>query len=129
MLAALYLARAFDLSPGAAPAAIDVIDGEKLWRLTATGKESEVIKVAAGSYTAIPVKFVSTPLNPSKDKGSFSGLFGMKGNIEIWVEKDTHRIVRIRGTVPLGISLNVDISLTKLQVPETELARPPSPAP
>jgi len=114
MLSALYLARGFDLTAGAKPGTIDVADRKKLWRLSAIGKEPEKITVQAGTFSVIPVTFTTKPLNEDASKSKFSGLFGMKGSIKIWVDSNTHRIVRIRGTIPLGIELKVDLSLSEI---------------
>ena len=111
LLSALYLARGFDLSNGAKAQAIDVADTKKLWRLKAQGGKPEKLTIPAGTFDAIPVLFTTEPLNEAARESKFSGLFGMKGNAQIWVDAAAHRILRIRGALALGVLLNIDVSL------------------
>jgi len=115
MLSALYLARGFDLGASAAPQWIDVADAQRLWRLQAKAGRAMKLSVPAGTFQAVAVDFKSTPLNHDAREKQFTGLFGMKGAMQIWVDTVSRRILRIRGTIRVGINLKVDISLAKVE--------------
>lgn len=114
MLAALYLARRFDLSRRAPRQSINVCESKSLWRLRARGDKPVSLTVPAGTFEAIPIEFRSDPLNDDAREEGFRGLFGMRGSIELWMDARTRRIVRIRGIIPVGINLRVDVTLAEI---------------
>ena len=72
----------------------------------------------AGRFSAVQVLLTAErhpdePEPESDKKEKFSGLFGLKGTIQLWVDRKTGVPVRIMGEVPAGpITLDADILLT-----------------
>lgn len=125
MLSVLYICRQMDLHPGGQGEEIRIVDGHGLWdvKVRATGRER--IKVPAGKFRCLRIEISpKAAVKGGKLREEFSGLFGISGNIEVWVDEKTRAPVRIRGIVPFGVDLNMEISLVKQSIPKTKPPRP-----
>ncbi|MFT7668851.1 MAG: hypothetical protein ACI8X5_001551 [Planctomycetota bacterium] len=87
-----------------------------LWSVKLTRGSTRDIKVPAGTFRCTEVLLsVSKPKGEPEGKHKFSGLFGIKGALKIWLHEATGVPVLIEGDVPIGsiIDLHATISLAK----------------
>ncbi len=117
LLATLYLARSLPLVVGADPQRVLVVSDKDLWWVDIRTLAEQDIEVPAGTFRAKRIVLDATAVNPGTES-KFEGLFGIKGSIELWVDAQKGFPVRIQGVVPLGIDLNVDVSLVSRDVVE-----------
>ena len=112
MVTGVMLARTV-VQQGKQGAKFVLVDRDKLWNVEiARGKRGRH-KIAAGTFDVVEVTLKTTP--PAGDKGregDFTGLFGLHGNISIWMHPESGVPVEITGLVPVGpIDLDVQIQL------------------
>ncbi len=109
MLSAIYMARsmrAVDLEE----ASFAVLDKLELWNTTISMGERRELKTPAGRFACR--KLVMETESAEGEEPAFSGLFGIHGEIGVWVHYPSGVPVRISGAVPLGsMSLKVTIDL------------------
>jgi hypothetical protein len=112
MLGAVYLARTLLLSEDREPLVFPLLDKTTLWQMTLSVGEEKVIEVPAGRFDAVEIKLEPTtwPGEPEVEKSKFRGLFGIRGTIQLWVERSTGVPVRIEGVIPAG-PVNVDCDI------------------
>ena len=115
MTSAVYLVRSFVRS-GLDKANFPVLDKKELWEIELTLGDKRIQETPAGNFSAVQVLLNARPYPgepvPEEDK-KFSGLFGIKGTIQLWVERKTGIPVYITGEVPAGpITLDADIRLS-----------------
>ena len=70
----------------------------------------------AGTFDAVQIRLDPAPFPGEKvgekKKRRFEGLFGLRGSIHLWVEKNTGVPVRIQGKLPVGpIDLGIEVDL------------------
>jgi hypothetical protein len=115
MTSAVYLVRSF-IRSGLETTTFPVLEKENLWEIGLSLGTRAVQETPAGRFDAVQVLLNAShyPGEPESDeKGKFSGLFGLKGTIQLWVDRRTGIPVRIRGEVPAGpITLDADIVLS-----------------
>ena len=113
---AVYLVRTM-VRDGLDRATFPMIDKNRLWQVEITLGDSQVIEVPAGRYAARPVLLATERTyregeEENTDDEQFSGPFGIRGNIHLWVEERTGVPVRIQGTLPAGpLDIDLDIRL------------------
>lgn len=102
MMRAVYLSRSM-LLDGRQSADFPLIDRERLWNVHLERREHKVIRVPAGRFACRRIE-LSTSLPPGEKptKSGFSALFGIRGDIDIWVHEETGVPIVIEGEVPLG---------------------------
>lgn len=93
-----------------------LIDKLSLWKVTLRRREEKTIEVPAGAFDAVEVLIQPEPYPgeeiSEKKKKRFKGLFGIRGETRLWVEKQTGVPVRIQGDLPIGIlRIGVDVRL------------------
>jgi hypothetical protein len=114
MTSAVYMVRSFVRS-GLSSTKFPVLDKTELWEVELSYAGKAVQKTPAGQFSAVQVllRAVRYPGEPVEedDDDNFSGLFGLKGTIQLWVDRRTGIPVRIMGEVPVGITLDADIEL------------------
>jgi hypothetical protein len=77
----------------------------------------EVLELQAGRFEAIPVLLSTKPWNPPGSDApaaapEFAGPFGIRGEIQLWVEANSGVPLRIQGSLPAGpINIDIDIRL------------------
>jgi hypothetical protein len=114
MVSAVMLARTV-VAQGKATAKFTLVDRDKLWDVEITKGRRGRHEISAGTFDVVEVVLKSRP--PEGEKGrdeDFQGLFGLHGNISIWMHPVSGVPVEITGTVPAGpLELEVDIELEK----------------
>ncbi|MCK6448226.1 MAG: DUF3108 domain-containing protein [Planctomycetes bacterium] len=114
MLTAVYVARAMVLE-GRESADFQLMDRDELWDVhLKRGKSKKRIEVAAGEFDAYEITLETRvpKTETGRDESDFSGLFGIHGQLSIWVEAATGVPIWIRGVVPVGpIELDVGVEL------------------
>ncbi|MAE27978.1 MAG: hypothetical protein CMJ87_03185 [Planctomycetes bacterium] len=109
MLSAIYMARSMRAVELEA-ASFAVLDKLELWNTTISMGERRVLELPAGRFACR--KMVMETSSADEGEGAFSGLFGIHGEIDVWVHDPSGVPVRIAGAVPLGpFDLKVTIDL------------------
>lgn len=112
MLSAIYIARKFDLAVGGKPCRMRVVDGRDLWELDIQAVDEDVVAADGGRrYETIRLRLAARPLNGHAGENEFRGLFGLRGDIGIWVEKESNIPVKIRGNYPLLFDVQIELIL------------------
>lgn len=110
MLSAVYLARTLvkdDLPDGTFP----VIDRQKVWEVTLLRGKTKKIETEAGTFDCQLVKLATKFLAEENEKeaesnsSQFTGLFGIQGTIQIWLERNSGVPVLIEGELPVPLPL------------------------
>ncbi len=112
MLTSLYLPRTL-LREGVPQLEFLLVDRRDMWLVTLRRAERKVIEVPAGSFEAIKIRFdVRPPPSAANADEEFEGLFGVHGQMDVWVEAHTGVLLRVQGEVPVGpFDLTASISL------------------
>ncbi|MCE9593251.1 MAG: DUF3108 domain-containing protein [Planctomycetes bacterium] len=114
MLSAVYVARTMILE-GRDAADFQLMDRDELWDVRLRrGKSTKRIEVPAGEFDAYEITLETgvPKTETGRDASDFSGLFGIHGELSIWVEATTGVPIWIRGLVPIGpIELDVGVEL------------------
>jgi len=97
-----------------------LIDSDRLWLLELRRGTEQRMETGAGTFDVVQVVLDPKPypgeaVDAEKEK-RFSGVFGIKGSIQLWAEKKTGVAVRIQGTLPVGgedglIDIGIDVVL------------------
>ncbi|MCC7014727.1 MAG: DUF3108 domain-containing protein [Planctomycetes bacterium] len=114
MVSAVILARTV-VAQGEDRAAFTLLDRDKLWEVEITRGKRETRTVSAGRFELVEVVLSTRPPEGEKEREEdFQGLFGLHGNISIWMHQDSGVPVEIAGTLPAGIlELDVRIQLER----------------
>ncbi len=96
---------------------VPVIDKDRVWNVTISLGEVETVETGAGVFQACPVLLQTTRRESQESDGEeFSGPFGIKGDIRLWVEENTGVPIVIAGTLPAGpLEIDLDIRLTAFE--------------
>jgi len=115
VIAACYIARGFDLRPGAPPQVIRVINNQYMWDVALRGVEERTIAVPAGKFECLRLAFDATPVNKEAKESAdeAEGPFGLTGHVELYVDKATKLLVLLDGQIELGATFKVQVMLTK----------------
>jgi hypothetical protein len=117
ILGAVYLARNL-VRDNHSELELFMLQKSHLWKVRLRRGKVADIKVSAGTFRCREVKLeVSRPEGESPGESQFSGLFGIKGALKIWLHESTGVPVLIEGDVPIGdiVDLHARIRLTKYQ--------------
>ena len=113
----VYLARQM-IRSGLPEVKTTMVQKSDLWDVTLRRGAAADIKVPAGTFRCREVLLI---VKPSEEEGShskkFSGLFGIKGALKIWMHEGTGVPVLIEGDVPVGdiVDLHAQIRLAKFR--------------
>ena len=119
MLSMVYVARALDLSLEGEAQTLRLVNSHDIWDVKVRAVARETVTVPAGKFRTLRIEISPKPATDDTElREEFQGLFGIKGNIKIWIDEETKIPVRIRGVVPFGVDLNMDISLTEKRQPQ-----------
>lgn len=113
VLGAIYLARTL-VRDGREELALPMLQNQNLWNIRLARGVRADIEVPAGTFDCREVQLsASRPEGEEQGSKKFSGLFGIKGAIRIWVHEGTGVPVLIEGDVPLGdiIDLHARVKL------------------
>lgn len=112
MVTAVMLARTV-VSQGKSSAVFTLVDRDRLWEVELSRGKRGRMKVSAGHYDVVEIVLKTRP--PASETGreeDFQGLFGLHGNISIWMHPESGVPVLISGRIPAGpIELDVRIEL------------------
>ncbi|MFN0059534.1 MAG: DUF3108 domain-containing protein [Planctomycetota bacterium] len=116
MLTAVYYARACELVAGGAPLRVPVLSDGDRWIVKATARAGERTTVAAGTFDTLLLVLEPEAAGATESDARFSGLFGLNGEIRIWIDKATHRPILVQGKLPFGfMDLHASIELLKVE--------------
>jgi len=121
VLGAIYLARTM-VRENLPEMELPMLQKEHIWLVKLTPGILQDIGVPAGAFKCREVRItVSQPPGEPEGTNKFSGLFGIKGALKIWVQESTGVPVLIEGDVPIGniIDLHAQVKLSSfLGTPE-----------
>ena len=115
ILGAVYLARSL-VREGHEELELSMLQHDDLWKVTLKQGVLKPIAVKAGTYSCRQVVLeVQAPEGREGKAARFSGLFGIRGALQIWLHEGTGVPVLIEGDVPLGdlLELHVSVRLAK----------------
>lgn len=131
MISAVYLARTA-IAEGIAEVKFPLIDKLELWDMTIKRGEASIHETPLGKFRVVQVLIEPKPFaGEDVDEESverFEGLFGLQGQVGIWMHEGTGVPVHIQGILPVGmLELEVDITLTEYKgTPEAFVPEPES---
>ncbi len=103
LLTAVYLAREL-VREGRTSSTFPVLDRMKLWDVTIQRGETKSVEVPSGTFRCSSVQLkTAVPPGEKVDKDGFSGLFGIRGTIKIWMEEKSGVPVLISGELPVPV--------------------------
>ena len=109
LLSAVYLAREL-VREGGMSAAFPVLERRKLWDLTVTRGGTRLIEVPKGKYRCAQVQLrTAVPAGEARDEDGFTGLFGIRGSIRIFMDAATGVPVLITGELPVPVIEDLDL--------------------
>lgn len=121
MLSAIFLARSL-VADGIEVTTFPMLDKTELWDVTLTRGEEMQVETPAGKFEVTEVVLSTTiPESEDREEEEFSGMFGIHGTIQIWVDSKTGVPVVIGGDLPVGpLDLQVRVRLIGWEgTPET----------
>ncbi|MCZ6601487.1 MAG: DUF3108 domain-containing protein, partial [Planctomycetota bacterium] len=119
MLSVIYICRTLDLPLKGKGQELRIVDAHDQWDVTIRAVAREKIEVPAGKFRCLRIEISPKPAEKgTKVRKEFRGLFGIHGDIQIWIDEKTRIPVRIRGVVPFGVDLNMEVSLAKKTLPQ-----------
>jgi hypothetical protein len=116
MVSSLYFARSFVRS-GQSAVTLNMVNQDELWSVELKRGEEREIETPAGDFDCVRV-LIGPKLAAGEGLGDeaekrFEALFGLHGNITIWVDKKGGFPVRIEGEAPFGpVNVAIKASLT-----------------
>jgi hypothetical protein len=115
MLAAVWVARAFVREDGQSTG-FTMVDKDRLWDVTLLRGDTRPIETPAGLFECTEV-LLKSEVPRGEEEREFAGLFGIRGELQIWVHTRTGVPVLIRGRVPVGslFDLGVRVQLERAQ--------------
>lgn len=116
IVSALYFARGF-LRSEARSTSISIVNQDELWKVRLERGQAHLIETPAGTFDCVRVLIgpeLAAGDGPGKQTGErFEALFGLHGNISLWVDRNSGIPVLIEGTAPFGpFNVHVKASLT-----------------
>jgi hypothetical protein len=122
MLSVVYLCREMDLEVGGEGETVRIVNAHDLWDVNVRAIKRETVEVPGGKFKALRIQIRPSPANDgTKLRDEFQGLFGIKGNIRLWIDEESRIPVKIRGVVPFGVDLNMEIDLVRKRIPKSPL--------
>ena len=115
MLSSIFLARTL-IEDKVDTLSFPLIDKLQIWDVKLTRGKEKRMKLPAGTFDVVEIIIQPKPRPgegvDEKKKKKFKGLFGMRGDIHLWVDGKSGVPVRIQGDIPAGIvTLGVDVKL------------------
>ena len=112
LLGAIYLARTM-IENGEDEIEFPMLTSLDLWTVTLRRGGEKTKSSSAGKFSCTKIVLATeVPEGEDADEEDFKGLFGMHGDIAIWVETSTGIPVVIEGKVPIGpLDLGVSVRL------------------
>lgn len=111
ILGAVYLARSL-VREGLEEVELPMLQHDDLWSVTLKRGPLKDVRVGAGTFRCRQVVLeVSLPEGQADEAKRFSGLFGIRGALMIWLHEGTGVPVLIEGDVPLGSLMDLHVSV------------------
>jgi hypothetical protein len=114
LLSAVFLARTM-VEDGIQELTFPVVNEQTLWTLTVRAGKHKRVTTSAGKFDCVMITLETAvpPGEPKEEK--FTGLFGIRGDIRIWMEAKTGVPVVIQGDLPVPVlgKLEVNVELEK----------------
>jgi hypothetical protein len=127
IIAALYLARGLDIELNGGPQILRVLNNRDLYDIYFQADKEVPIEVPAGRIPCYRLNLKVVPRNEHarEHEEEFEGPFGLHGQIDLYVDKDTKQVVYVKGQVKLGATFDVEIKLLKRNVQTAASAETP----
>jgi hypothetical protein len=111
LLSAVYLARTM-VADGGTDTTFPVVNEQKLWMLHVQRANRKRISTDAGDFDCVLIK-LETSQPPGEPPDKFTGLFGIRGAIRIWMDERSGVPVEIQGDLPVPVlgKLEIDVEL------------------
>ena len=116
LLSSVYYARNM-VREDLAQMSFPVADKLDLWELRLRRGKEGVLETDAGSFDGVQI-LLQPRLYPGEESekakaraAEFEGLFGLKGSIELWVERSTGVPLLITGEIPVGLGIALDVEV------------------
>lgn len=111
LLTAVYLARDL-VREGRASSTFPVLDRMKLWDVTVERGKTKSVDVPSGTFRCVSVQLkTAVPPGEKVDKDGFSGLFGIRGTIQIWMDEKSGVPVLIAGELPVPVIKHLEVNV------------------
>jgi len=111
MLGAVYLARTF-MRSGESDARLDMVETDRLWDVTLRRGKRRSIKTRAGVFSSSEILLHSSvPAGEEHTEREFAGLFGIRGELHLWMQDPTGVPVLIEGELPVGDLFDLKVSV------------------
>jgi hypothetical protein len=111
ILYTLYLARDIGDAVGAKKN-YWLVEKTHIWKTTVTATGEKRLDLGrAGTFDALKIAIEPDYTGERELKEKFSGLFGVEGSLEVWVDKKTRIPLIVRGQVPFAYILRPTISV------------------
>ncbi len=117
ILGSVYLARNM-IRSGLPEVNTTMVQKSDLWNVTLRSGQVADIRVPAGTFRCREVLLIVKPMPGEEGENrKFSGIFGIKGALKIWMNEGTGVPVLIEGDVPVGdiVDLHAKIRLAKFR--------------
>jgi len=113
-LAALYLARGFPMTVGGPAHTIRVVSNRDVWDIEFSARKEETITVPAGALRCLEMAMTTRPANDHARRRAdeLEGPFGLRGDFDLYVDKETKQPVLFRGEIDIGTTFNAEVSLS-----------------
>lgn len=113
ILSTLYFARNVDPRIGYYTD-LNLIEKRKIWHVKISVVDKKVLTIDEFQVPALKVSILPINFDDNKRNEVFEGLFGLKGEIILWVSEENRIPLLIEGAYPLGIfDLNIKVVLTE----------------
>jgi hypothetical protein len=115
LLSAVFLARTM-VQDGASEISFPVVNEQTLWLLTVKAGKHKHVTTSAGKFDCVLITLATAvPPGETRDEKSFAGLFGIRGDIRIWMDAKTGVPVVIQGDLPVPVlgKLEVNVELER----------------
>jgi hypothetical protein len=89
-----------------------------MWDIEFKAVKEETLSVPAGEIRCLKIAMTTKPANEytRKHAGDFEGPFGLHGQINLYVDKETKQPVLVRGKVDAGTTFEVEVALSDRKV-------------
>jgi|GEM_PF-953874 len=117
-IGAVYVVRAM-IRDGRRVTTLNTLDKERVWEAALSLGDGSVVETPVGSFIGREVHLTTRlltklgePVEPDPDDEGFTGPFGIRGQIRLFVERTTGVPIAVSGTLPAGpIEIGIDIRL------------------
>jgi len=125
ILGPLYVARGMPIEVGGAPQTIRVLSKRDMFDVAFTAQKEGTLTLPIGKIPCYKMVLSATPANDHARKNEeFEGFFGLHGNVQLYIDKQTHHMLLVRGKVTLGATFDVEVVLSERSVERLPASTP-----